>query len=176
MDKLVRNAFLVVALVVTSYAGTARAQVPSMKELQTTVYGGVGLNFYSVSTAGFSDTTTRFGIHAGAKAAYRLSDMWSGVGLVNAAVTFGNDQTPVPLTAAVGIQLDKVIPVDVTLGLGFTFVAGISGANPIGLAIIGQGFYPLPNMGFGVFAQLQENICNNDLNLFQISAGVGYRF
>jgi hypothetical protein len=176
MDKLVRNVVCVVAMVVTSYAGTAQAQVSSMKDLQTTIYGGVGLNFYSVSVAGFSDTSTRFGIHAGAKAAYRLSDMWSGVGLVNAAVTFGDDQTPVPLTVAAGIQLDKVIPVDLTLGLGFTFVAGFTGANPIGLAILGQGFYPLPKMGFGVFLQLQENILNNDLNLFQMSAGVGYRF
>ena len=176
MHTFVRNAFFAVALVVTTYASTARAQATD--KLMTTVYAGVGANVYSFSPPAPlpSDTTTRFGIHAGVKTAYPLSAMFSGMALANVAVTFGSGQTPVPLTAAAGIQLDRVVPFDLALGVGFTFVAGMTDVNPVGFAVLLHGFYPLPNMGFGVFLQAQENILNNDLNLFQLDGGIGFRF
>jgi hypothetical protein len=97
--------------------------------------------------------------------------------LLNLSLVFGSGSTVVPITAAGAVTLDNVLPVELTGGLGFTLYTGLSGATPAGLAILAQALYPLPSMpNLGIHAQLVENILSDSVNLFQITAGVAYKF
>lgn len=140
-------------------------------------YLDIGFHLTSVSDV-VSESSGDFGLTLGGKATYRLSDNLSVGPLVNISMIFGDfENTAVPFTFAGVATLDKVLPVELSAGLGFTLLTGLTGATPSGLAILAQAFYPLPSMpNLGIHGQVTENILSSSTNLFQLTAGIGYKF
>jgi hypothetical protein len=185
MKTVARNVViaLTLALSVVAFAqdaepGSSSGSTMMPKNWDAQLYGDVGLHILSVSAFGVSASSTNFGLTLGGKFTYRLTDSLSVGPLANLSLVFGNGSTYVPLTAAGVVTFDKVLPVELTGGLGFTLVTGTGGGTtPAGLAILAQALYPLPSMpNLGIHAQLVENILNDGFNLFQLTAGVGYKF
>lgn len=178
MKTVARNVVIALALVLSMAASAQESGSSVMpKNWDAQIYGDIGLHILSFSDFGVSASSTNFGLTFGGKFTYRLSDSLSVGPLANLSLVFG-DSTYVPITAAGVVTLDKVLPVELTGGLGFTLVTGTGGGTtPAGLAILAQALYPLPSMpNLGIHAQLQENILNDGFNLFQITAGIAYKF
>jgi hypothetical protein len=178
MKNVAKNVVVALALVLSAAAFAQDSDSSVMpKNWDAQVYGDVGLNFSSISVGGFSVSSTDFGLTFGGKFTYRLADSLSVGPLANLTLVFANG-TAVPITVAAAVTLDKVLPVELTGGLGFTLYTGLGeGTTPAGLAIVAQALYPLPGMPMlGIHAQLTENILNDGVNLFQLAAGVAYKF
>jgi len=185
MKTVARNVViaLTLALSVVAFAqdaepGSSSGSSVMAKNWDAQVYGDVGLHFTSISLGDFgSASNTNFGLTLGGKFTYRISDSLSVGPLANLSLVFGDGSTAVPITVAGAITVDKVLPVELSGGLGFTLYTGLAGATPAGLAIVAQALYPLPSMpNLGIHAQLVENILSDSVNLFQLTAGVAYKF
>jgi hypothetical protein len=173
-----RNAALALALALSAVAW-AQDTSASPRAWDAQVYGDVGLNFTSFSSDfGLGGTSTDFGLTFGGKLTYRLGDSLSVGPLANLTLIFANGTTAVPITAAGALTLARVLPVELTAGLGFTLYTGLGGgATPAGVAILAQALYPFSGLaGLGIHVQAVENLLNDGVNLFQLTAGVAYRF
>lgn len=178
MRRAARNAALALALAVSA-AASAQGAAASARAWDAQVYGDVGLHFTSFSSDfGLGGTSTDFGLTLGGKLTYRLSDSLSVGPLANLSLVFASGTTAAPLTAAGALTLDRVLPVALTAGVGFTLYTGLGGgATPAGVALLAQALYPLPALaGLGLHLQAVENLLNDGVNLFQLTGGVAYAF
>lgn len=178
MKTVAKNVVIALALVVSA---AASAQESSSTMLPPNwagqAYFDLGLHFTHISTDLGSNTNTDFGLTLGGKATYRFAENWSGGPLLNLSLVFDNGGTAVPITAAGVVTFDKMLPVELTGGLGFTVYTGLTGATPVGLALLVQALYPLPSMpNLGIHAQLVENIMTDSTNLVQLVVGAAYKF
>ena len=142
-------------------------------------WGNIG--YYSVSESvstpfgTISGSSGAFGINVGtAVNVYQITPdvplaLWG-----NAAIAFPTGGTLFPLTAGAAVRYDK-LPVGILGGLGFTVMPNsINGApTPVGLAIQGMGFLPLPQVmpNFGANLQIAYHILNNGFGLFALTVG-----
>lgn len=179
MKNVARNVVIALSLVFSA-AAWAQDQTSEMlpRNWDAQLYADVGLHVTSVSGTDGTASGTDFGLTFGGKATYRLSDTLSVGPLLNLSLVFDSNGTAVPITAAGALTLDKVLPVELTGGVGFTLYTGTGGGTtPVGVAILAQALYPFPGMpNVGAHAQIVENILNDSFNLFQITAGLAYKF
>lgn len=182
MKTVVSNVVIALVLLVSVAAsaqesgGTGSNVLPRNWDAQA--YFDIGFHLTSIGGDLGSTSSGDLGLTLGGKATYRLSESLSVGPLVNLQMLFGVfDTTTVPITFAGAITYDKALPVELTAGLGFTLYTGFTGATPSGLAILAQALYPLPSMpNLGIHGQIQENILSSSVNLFEITAGVAYKF
>jgi len=139
---------------------------------------GVDVPFFGTVTG----TTGAFGINVGT--AVNVMQLSPDVPLAvwgNAAIAFPSGGTVFPLTAGAAVRYDK-LPVGLLGGLGITLEPnsfnGAASSAPIGLAIQGMGFLPLPQVMQNLSADLGigYHFLTSGFSLFTFTAGAAIAY
>ena len=146
------------------------------------VWGGLGLYHFSVSVdtgfGNFSSSSTYLGLNGGAGYAIPLNDAISIMPFGNMGLAFGGGGELVPITLGGGVRFNHVGPVKILAGLGLTFMPelGFDGSQtPVGLGLLGQVFYPLPQVpGLQLQGQVMVHVLNDSTTLITVNGGVAF--
>ena len=141
---------------------------------------GVGVNtpFFGNQTV----TNGAFGLGVGT--AVNVSQLSPEVPVAiwgNAALAFPSGGTVFPLTAGAAIRYDQ-LPVGLLAGLGLTLMphsySGTASSAPVGLAIQGRGFLPLPQVtpNFAATAGIAYHILTSSFSLFTLTFGGAFTY